>query len=148
MHPEPRCLLPNSVLDSDGVGPLVKLREECGRLLVVTLSIDDAIDRHLLTVSLWGSPDGEKFQPLARLRPRQYCGIHSTLLNLAGQPQIAFLRVQWTIERQRKCNHLPSFQCQVFVEQSGARLAPAASLRSFTQSVGAPKWSRTHSHAA
>jgi len=148
MPPEPRCLLPDSILESDGVGPLVRLGVERGKLLVVTLRIDDAIDRHLLNVSLWGSPDGEAFLPLTRLRPRQYCGIHSTLLNLAGQPEITFLRVHWNIERQRKCSHTASFHCQVFCEQSGTRLARAGALRSLTQSVGAPKWSRSHGHAA
>jgi len=150
MHPEPRYLLPNSVHEIDGIGPTVALGQERGKLLVVTLGIDEVVNRHLLLVSLWGSPDGAEFgdSPLTIFRPRQYTGMHSTLLNLAGRSDLNFLRVQWQIERHRKSNHEPMFHFRVFFQQSGARLGSAVSMRSFTQAMGAPKWSQSRGHAA
>jgi hypothetical protein len=149
MQLEPKCLLPNCVLQSDGVGPQVELAQERGKLLVATLSIDDSLERHSLSVSIWGSADGAHFEPLTRFRPQQYLGIYSTLLNLSARPAIGFLRVQWSIERERKGKHAPPlFSFQVFLEESGARLGVERSLRLVTHSVGAPKWSRSRGHAA
>lgn len=145
----PRCLLASTILRSDGVGPQVELAGERGKLLVATLSIDKSLERHSLSVSIWGSADGVEFEPLTRFRPQQNLGIHSTLLNLARTPAIGFLRVQWSMERQRTGKHTPPlFSFQVFLEESGARLGAADSLRLFTHSVGAPKWSRSRGHAA
>ena len=149
MHRAPKCLIANTILRSDGVGPKVELAEERGKLLVATLNIDDSLERHSVSVSIWGSANGADFEPLTRFRPQQYLGIHSTLLNLAAKPAVGFLRVQWSIEWQRKGKPAaPLFSFQVFLEESGARLGTARSLRLYTHSLGAPKWSRSRGHAA
>jgi hypothetical protein len=123
----PKCLLSSSLRLADGVGPAVALDEYCAKLLVVTLSIDDVVERTGLTVSVWGSPDGANWgtKPLVAFRQRQYCGVYSVLLNLAQHPDARHLRVQWSMARWGKGERAPQFGFQVFLEESGARISSA-----------------------
>jgi len=127
MHSEPKYLLPESIRRSDGAGPFVEVGEATGKLMVVTLGINDVLERQVLRVSLWGSPDGSEFgtEPLASFRPRQYCGVYSTLLNLANHPGVRYLRVQWSMHCQGKGDRTPRFGFHVFLQESGARITSA-----------------------
>jgi hypothetical protein len=53
----PKCLLAESVQQSDGVGPVVDLDQHCCKLLVVTLGITDVVERTGLTRRLFGPPE-------------------------------------------------------------------------------------------
>jgi hypothetical protein len=125
---EPKCLLSDSVLLADGVGPVVDLNEHHGRLLVVTLGINAVVERTGLTVSVWGSPDQIEWgtKPLVTFRQRQYCGVYSVLLNLAQHPDIRSLRVQWSMSRWGKGERTAQFGFEVFLEESGARVSGSA----------------------
>jgi|HubBroStandDraft_6_1064221.scaffolds.fasta_scaffold679653_2 hypothetical protein len=125
---EPKCLLPDSVYRVDGFGPAVDLGEYRGKLLVVTLSVNAVVERTGLTVSVWGSPDQLEWgtNPVVTLRQRQYCGVYSTLLNLAQRPDIRSLRVHWNMSRWGKGDRIAQFGFQVFVEESGARVSTSA----------------------
>ena len=142
----PRFLLSESIRRSDGSGPWVELAEARGKLLVITLIINDVVERQTLAVSLWGSPDGTGGETisLAAVRPRQYCGVYSNLLNLVNHPEIRYLRVQWTMHRHGKGDRTPLFGFHVFLEESGARLNSAVAgklLSVIPHVVGAPNWS-------
>jgi hypothetical protein len=125
---EPKCLLPDSVRLADGVGPAVDLDEYSGKLLVVSLGINEVVERTGLTISVWGSPDRIEWgtKPLVTLRQRQHCGVYSTLLNLAQRPDIRSLRVEWTMSRWGKGERIAHFGFQVFLEESGARVSSSA----------------------
>jgi hypothetical protein len=120
---EPKCLLPDSVHRLDGAGPTVDLDDYSGKLLVVTLDVNAVVERTGLIVSVWGSPDRIEWKPLVTLRQRQYCGVYSALLNLAQNPDLRFVRVQWSMSRWGKGESVAQFGFQVFLEESGARIS-------------------------
>lgn len=124
----PKCLLPESVRTGEGVGPVVVLEDHSAKLLVVTLGITAVVERTGLTVSIWGSTDQNEWgsKPLLTFRERQYCGVYSALLNLARQPEIRYLRVQWNMNRWGKIERTPLFGFEVFLEESGARVSSSA----------------------
>jgi len=122
----PKCLLPESARQNDGVGPVVALDQYCGKLLVITLGITDIVERTGLTVSVWGSPDQIEWKPLVTFRQRQYCGVYSVLLNLAIDPDVRYLRAHWNMNRWGKGERTPLCGFEVFLEESGARVSGSA----------------------
>jgi hypothetical protein len=120
-------LLPESIARADGIGPEIDLGSKRGKLLVLTLGITRILEQQSLDVSVWGSPDGERWgsRPLAKFPPKFYCGLYSTLLNLGSQPDVRFIRVQWKMSRWSKREQMPMFGFYVYVEESGARVSAA-----------------------
>jgi len=120
-------LLPESIGRADGLGPEFKLGPHRGKLLVLTLGITRIIEQESLDVSIWGSSDGENWglRPLAKFPPKFYCGIYSVLLNLAAQPDVEFVRVQWKMSRWSRGETTPMFGFYVYAEESGARISAA-----------------------
>ncbi len=125
---EAKCLLADSVHRTDGFGPAVDLDDYCGKLLVVTLGVNEVVERTGLTISVWGSRDETDWgmKPLMTLRQRQYCGVYSALLNLSQHPDVRSLRVQWSMSRWGKGERVAQFGFQVFLEESGARVSSSA----------------------
>ena len=64
-------LLPESIARADGTGPEIDLGSKRGKLLVLTLGITRILEQESLEVTVWGSPDGEKWdsKPLAKFPP-------------------------------------------------------------------------------
>lgn len=135
MLPE-KLLMKEHVVHNDGSGSVIELGAETAKLLVLTLGITRAVERESLEVAVWGSEDGESWgsKPLVKYPQKFYCGLYSTLLNLAAHPRVRFLRVSWKVERFPGRDTAPMFGFYVFVQESGARLssgrvaAPAAAL--------------------
>jgi hypothetical protein len=127
-HSKPKHLLPEATRKEDGLGPVVALEGYRSKLLVVTLGINDVVERTGLTVSVWGSPDRVEWGPQALItfRQRQYCGVYSVLLNLAMHPEVCYLRTQWSMSVWGKVAHTPRFGFEVFLEESGSRLSGSA----------------------
>lgn len=123
----PNFLLPESIAHADGIGPEIDLGSQSNKLLVLTLGVDRIIEQESLEVSVWGSPDGKNWgvRPLATFPPKFYCGIYSTLLNLASRPEIKVARVQWKMSRWTKGESMPMFGFYVYAEESGARVSAA-----------------------
>ena len=121
-------LLPQTTVETDGTGPVISLDGFAGKLLVATLGITEVVERTGLTVSVWGSSNQIEWgsKPVLTLRPRQYCGVYSVLLNLAARPDIRYLRVQWEMRRWGKGSRSPQFGFEVFVEESGSRVSSSA----------------------
>lgn len=121
-------LLNEIIARSDGIGPLIDIGDDAGRLLVLTLGITRIIEQETLEVSIWGSPDQTDWgvRPLASFPQKSYCGVYSILLNLAAQPEIKYLRIQWKMNRWTKGNPTPLFGFHVHRERSGARVRTAA----------------------
>ena len=120
-------LLPESIARADGIGPEFELGPHRGKLLVLTLGITRIIEQESLDVTIWGSHDGENWglRPLAKFPPKFYCGIYSVLLNLAAQPDIGFVRVDWKMSRWSRGEVTPMFGFYVYAEESGARISTA-----------------------
>jgi len=120
-------LLPESIARADGTGPEIDLGSKRGKLLVLTLGITRILEQESLEVSVWGSPDGERWgsKPLAKFPPKFYCGLYSILLNLGSQSDVRFVRVHWKMSRWSKREHMPMFGFYVYAEESGARVSVA-----------------------
>ena len=123
----PRFLLPECTAQANGVGPKIDLSADSGRLIVLTLGIDRVVEQERLMISIWGSPDGIDWglQPVASFPPKSYCGIYSTLLNLAKYPRVRYIRVEWKMNRSGSGDHTPLFEFYVFAEASGSRVSAA-----------------------
>jgi hypothetical protein len=121
------ALLPEQIAQSDGVGPSVAVGADQGQLLVMTLSIDQVVEREGLVVSIRGSSDGREWdaKPILTLPEKHYCGMYSALLNLAKSPEARYLRVEWRMRRWGKGDTVPRFGFSVFAERSGARVSAA-----------------------
>jgi hypothetical protein len=120
-------LLPESIARADGSGPEIELGPKRGKLLVLTLGITRILEQESLEVTIWGSPDGEKWdsKPLVKFPPKFYCGLYSILLNLGSRADVKFLRVHWTMSRWSKRESMPMFGFYVYAEESGARVSVA-----------------------
>lgn len=120
----PISLLSEDLIHTDGVGPSVNISCKSGKLLVLTLGITGAIEQSSLDLTIWGSEDGVNWgsKPLASFPRKFYCGLYSTLLNLAAFPHVRYLRTRWTVSRWRKSQVVPSFSFYVEAEESGTRL--------------------------
>ena len=123
----PLSLLPEDIIRADGVGPRVDVSQFSGQLLVLTLSINRTIEQTSLAVSAWGSKDGVDWgtKPMASFTQKSYCGLYSTLLNLAAAPDLKYVRVQWKVNRLSKFTGTPLFGFAVGAEKSGARVQAA-----------------------
>lgn len=120
-------LLPESIARTDGSGPEIDLGRNRGKLLVLTLGITRILEQESVEVSIWGSPDGQRWgaRPLAKFPPKFYCGMYSTLLNMAAYPDVRFVRVQWKMSRWSKGDTSPLCGLYVYAEESGARVSVA-----------------------
>jgi len=121
-------LLPETIAQSDGVGPIIDLRTSSQKLLVFTLGITRSGENQSLDISVWGSEDGEHWgdKPLTTLPTKFYCGVYSMLVNLAFRPKVKYLRVQWRMRRWSRGDAGPLFGFYSIVEESGARLVAKA----------------------
>jgi hypothetical protein len=123
----PVSLLPEDVVRMDGAGPAVDVNRVAGKLLVLTLGITRAIEQTSLSISIWGSTDGANWgsRPLATIPQKSYCGHYSTLLNLAANPDVRYLRAEWKLYRLSKFIGTPLFGFSLDAEESGARIHAA-----------------------
>ena len=108
-------LLPEIVAQKAGSGPEVDVGGQQGKLLVLTLSIGQVVQKEGLVVSIWGSSDGLDWghKPLLTLPEKYYCGMYSALLNLAKYPAVRYSRVGWKMRRWDRATPCPrsAFPC-------------------------------------
>lgn len=120
----PRFLLAECIARGDGAGPRIEVAAHSGKLIVLTLGINQVVEQERLMITVRGSSDGVVWgpKPLALFPPKSYCGIYSTLLNLAKYPDVKFIRVEWKMNRSGAGDHTPLFEFYVFAEASGSRV--------------------------
>ena len=120
-------LLEECITTANGAGPVCDFNDYRGKLMVITLDITRVLEQGSLVVSIWGSRDESEWsrQPLVTFSKKHYCGMYSILLNLARDPGIRYLRVNWEMARWTKGEREPMFGFSVFAEESGSRLSMA-----------------------
>ena len=124
----PTFLVKERVVHSDGFGPVLELGTAAAKLIVLTLGITRSVEHQSLEVSIQGSADGERWAPLTKYPQKLYCGLYSTLLNLSNHEDIGYLRVHWRVNRLARNEATPLFGFYLYMEQSGARIAPSGRL--------------------
>jgi|CZKS01.1.fsa_nt_gi hypothetical protein len=123
----PMYLVPQCVEKNDGIGPLIDLGTLGGKLLVVTLGINDVVEQEALAISIWGSSSGTDWgpKPLLTFPQKSYCGAYATILNLTKNPAVRFLRVQWTMSRWTQRNSDLMFGFYVSLEEVHSEVSSA-----------------------
>jgi hypothetical protein len=122
----PVFVLPETVVREDGHSPEIALEASNGRVLMLTLGITRVLERETLEVVIQGSRDGSAWQRLAAFPKKSYCGTYSLLMDLAGHPEVRYLRVHWSVNRWDNAMQKPVFAFFVSGEQLRARVAGAA----------------------
>ena len=116
----PNYLVPPSIKQNDGVGPVIELGAMHGKLLVVTLGINNVLEQESLAISIWGSASGTEWgtKPLLSFPRKSYCGLYAAFLNLANYPTIRFLRVEWKLSPLRNQDSRLMFGFYVSLKES------------------------------
>jgi|HubBroStandDraft_3_1064219.scaffolds.fasta_scaffold518951_1 hypothetical protein len=120
----PGLLLPETVARQDGSGSEIAL-ENSGTPVLLTLGITRIIEQEDLDVSIWGSPDGIQWRPVAYFPQKSYCGTYSIVLDLAQYPEVRHLRAQWKMGRWSGGEMGPLFGFYVAGEELKVRRAGA-----------------------
>jgi hypothetical protein len=122
----PAFLFPDGIAREDGHGPETSLGDSRGRPLVLTLGITRVLEQESLDVSVWGSADGQAWQPLAAFPQKCYCGVYSMMLDLSRRREIRYLRAHWRMGRWGGGDSKPLAEFYILAEQAKMQVAGAA----------------------
>jgi hypothetical protein len=122
----PAFLFPEGIAREDGHGAEISIGDSRGRPLVLTLGITRILEQGSLDVSIWGSADGQVWQPLASYPQKFYCGTYSLMLDLSRRLEIRYVRAQWRMSRWGGGGLKPLFGFYLFAEQAKMQVAGAA----------------------
>ena len=98
LEKENTYLLPETVSEQDGLGPVVPAEP---KEMLLTLGITTALEQEQLDVTVWASNDGENWgeRPVAKFCHKSYCGYYQLPVDLSRQPDVRHLRVKWQMNR-------------------------------------------------
>jgi hypothetical protein len=121
----PQFLLPETTVREAGAGPDMRLAHHEGGTLILTLGITRIIEQESLDVAIWGSADGSDWgtKPLVSFPQKFYCGTYQLILDLAGRPDVKYLRVKWQVNRWGKGDPHPLFTLYLFMQAMQAQMA-------------------------
>ncbi|MGH9681956.1 MAG: hypothetical protein ACRD4Y_18575 [Candidatus Acidiferrales bacterium] len=105
-------LIPQGTLvQENGHGEPVDVRESATRTFFCILRITDQIEQESVDLSVWGSADGEAWgaHPILKLQQQFYRGETRAVLDLALAPEINFIRAGWDLNRWGRVAPLPMF---------------------------------------
>jgi len=107
-----------------GDGPSVDVGGASNRVFLLHLNITDIVEQESLDLSIFGSPDGNTWgaKPVASFPQKFYRGEHPLMLDLAGQPEVKFLRAHWEVHRWGRGPATPMFQFHVVLKEVSAEL--------------------------
>jgi hypothetical protein len=115
-------LLPETVARQDGMGAQMPVEN---KIVQLTLGITRIIAQENLEVSVWGSPDGKRWRPLAAFPQKFYCGIYAMSLDLTRHEDVRYLRAQWKMGRWTRDERSPLFGFYVRAEEGRLQHAVA-----------------------
>lgn len=122
----PVFVLPEMVVREDGHRPEIALDASKAKVLMLTLGITRVLERETLEVAIQGSRDGSMWHRLAAFPKKSYCGTYSLLVDLSSQPEVRYLRTQWSVNRWDNATQKPVFAFFVSGEELRSRVAGAA----------------------
>jgi hypothetical protein len=122
----PAFLFPEGIAREDGHGAEILLGESPARSLLLTLGITRILEQGCLDVSIWGSADGQAWQPLASFPQKFYCGTYSLMLDLSRRLEIRYLRAHWRMSRWGGGDSKPLAGFYLFAEVAKMQVAGAA----------------------
>jgi hypothetical protein len=101
-----------TTVTAKGDGERVDLGGASDRLFLLTLDITRIIEQESLEITIMGSTDGTTWdpKPIVTFPQKFYCGQHPLLLNLAGHPNMKFIRAHWEVARWGRGTVTPMFE--------------------------------------
>jgi hypothetical protein len=123
----PAFLLPENIAYEDGHGERV-IVDRTQQRIHLTLGITRILERESLDVTICGSADGEKWEPLAIFRRKSFCGTYSLMLDLSQNPDVRFLRTAWKMHRWAQRDSKPMFSFYVWAEDVPRKALRTAAL--------------------
>jgi hypothetical protein len=95
----PLFILPDNVARQDGAGAVIALETARGKPLQLTLGITRTVEQESLEMSVWGSPDQDRWRLLETFPQKFYCGNYSLVLDLSRHADVRYVRAQWKMSR-------------------------------------------------
>ena len=115
----PEFLISEMTVREAGAGPVIRLGDNQGGVLIFTMGITRIIEQESLDLSIWGSADGSEWgaKPLIAFPQKFYCGTYQLLMDLSDRPDVKYLRAKWQVNRWGKGDPTPLFDLYVFVKE-------------------------------
>src|ERR1700681_1852098 len=100
-----------TLLEENGHGEAVDIRNSSTRTFFCVMVIGDQIEQESADVAIWGSADGENWgtHPVLKLPQQFYRGETRAVLELALVPEVNFIRAGWDLNRWGRVAPLPMF---------------------------------------
>ena len=116
-------LIPEQTVEAKGEATAIALGDAAGQRFLVSLEISRVIEQESLSVSIWGSEDGNEWgtAPLAAFTQKFYSGAHQLMLDLTERPAVKFLRAKWEVNRWGRGQPKPLFVFSVSIHQLEGR---------------------------
>lgn len=107
------------VVSAKGDGSAVDVSGAASRVFLLTLTINNIIEQEALDVTIYGSADGAAWEakPLATFPQKFYRGGHPLLLDLAGHPNVKFVRAHWEVNRWGRGTEIPMFEFHLTIKE-------------------------------
>lgn len=124
-----------TVATAKGDGPALDLSGAEGRIFLLTLDITAVVEQESLDVSVQGSPDGATWdpKPIVAFPQKFYREEVPLLLDLAGKPEVKFVRAHWEVNRWGRGPATPRFEFNVSVREVPQEILAEAAGRVRTQ---------------
>jgi len=112
-------LVPETVVNAKGDGPVVEVRAAANRVFLLSLNITGIIEQESLDVSIYGSGDGVAWgtKPVTNFPQKFYPAEHPLLLDLTGHSDTNFIRAHWEVGRWGRGSETPNFEFNVTIKE-------------------------------
>ena len=111
-------ILPENVARQDGSGAIIALEANRGKPLLLTLGVTRTIEQESLEMSVWGSPDRDRWRLLETFPQKFYCGTYALGLDLTRHSDVRYLRAEWKMSRWGAGEAMPLFGFYLKMEES------------------------------
>jgi hypothetical protein len=111
-------ILPENVAREDGKSAVIALEAGRGKALSLTLGITRTTEQESLEMSVWGSPDRDRWRLLETFPQKFYCGTYALGLDLTRHSDVRYLRAEWKMSRWSTGAAMPLFGFYLSVEES------------------------------
>ncbi|HYG99183.1 MAG TPA: hypothetical protein VD837_08625 [Terriglobales bacterium] len=108
-----------TMVTAKGDGPAVEISAAQNRTFLLLLNITEVVEQESLDLTLWGASDAQNWgtKPLASYPQKFYTGEYPLLLDLAGEPELKFLRAHWELNRWGRGPETPMFKLSLRVTE-------------------------------
>ena len=114
----PLYILPENVARENGAGDIITLESGRGKPLLLTLGITRTTEQERLEMSVWGSPDRDRWRLLETFPQKFYCGTYALGLDLTRHSDVRYLRAEWKMSRWGAGKAMPLFGFYLKMEES------------------------------